>query len=49
MKTVMDQDQLSSLIVALLVASCIVGLCIQHIRDRNAEADKYDLQEEPEI
>ena len=49
MKTVMDQDQLSSLIVALLVASCIVGLCIQHIRDKNVEADNYDLQEEPEI
>ena len=45
----MDQDQLSAIIVAFLVASCIVGLCIQHIRDQNAEADNYDLQEEPEI
>lgn len=49
MKTLMDQDQISAIIVAFLVATCIVGLCIQHIRDRNAEADQYDLHEEPEI
>jgi hypothetical protein len=45
----MDQDQLSALIVAFLLAACIVGLCIRHIRDRNADAEQYDLHEEPEI
>ena len=32
----MDQDQLSAVIVALIAASCIVGICVQHIRERNA-------------
>ena len=44
----MDQDQLSAIVMAVLVASCIFGCWIKHLRDR-ARNDEYDLQEELEV
>ena len=44
----MDQDQLSAIVVAVLVASCIFGCWIKHLRDL-ARTAEYDLQEELEV
>jgi hypothetical protein len=43
----MDQDQISALIVALIAGTCILAICIRHLRDQ--AVDDYDLQEELEV
>ena len=45
----MDQDQLSAIVVAVLIASCIFGCWIKHLQDRARTDERYDLQEELEV